>query len=630
MGIYEENISFLTERFPQLLTLIRSASTDSCRIEPAKNGSPTLVYIKDGTSYYLHSRFDPEGESTKILQKKNLSADHLVVLGLGLGYHLETIMAQKDRLSRVLLIEPELTIVGYSLHTLRWRKLLTCRDFFYVLGPDLDLLAETIHRFISIANFETLESIELPSETRLMQPFFSRAQETIQTEIKTGIYDFKTRLAESVMVPRNILQNLPWILKTRPVAQLQNAFPGVPGFIVSAGPSLDKNVLYLEKIKDRAILIAVDTALKPLLKRSIHPHFTVAGDPSYKNYLHLQGTEDRLRHFLLVETGIAHRVFRDFHDRIFTLSIGKPIVGLLERHSEPLGDIEGWGSVISIALNAAVYMGLNPIIFIGQDFSFTDSRNHCRGTTWEDDRMASAQSLDDIQRFERTSIGGDKKVMETVDIFGNTIHTSERLVLYKNFLARLVNRYAQHTPIRFWNASQGGIFSEIPYIPLVEAIQTFVYGRQPLDFNALYHLPTLNKKHNVDRLRSFLKETAAAFTAYLQTIDEALATIQTHADSPMEQTFPLIQRLESIQQEIYGNAQHGDILEMWSSAPIFYFIKSSKRIRDHELNASTIREGIDIYKTYFLNIKPLVEDIIKQFGQTSGELETLNNDERNG
>ncbi len=40
-------------------------------------------------------------------------------------------------------------------------------------------------------------------------------------------------------------------------------------FIVSAGPSLDKNVDELKKIQGRAMIMAVDTALKPLLKKKV-------------------------------------------------------------------------------------------------------------------------------------------------------------------------------------------------------------------------------------------------------------------------------------------------------------------------------------------------------------------------
>ena len=42
---------------------------------------------------------------------------------------------------------------------------------------------------------------------------------------------------------------------------------GYPAFIVSAGPSLDKNIDMLKAVKGRGMIMAVDTAIKPLLKK---------------------------------------------------------------------------------------------------------------------------------------------------------------------------------------------------------------------------------------------------------------------------------------------------------------------------------------------------------------------------
>jgi tRNA (guanine-N(7)-)-methyltransferase len=580
----------------------------------------TLVYTHNNTPYYLHSKFNPEKESLKILQAKNLSADHIVVLGLGLGYHLEKIMETKDPLSRVLLVEPDLELVGHSLHTFRWHKFLDRKDFFYVLGTDLGHLAETLHVFISMAEFEKVEFIELSSETRILSVFFTKAKETLDAEIKSHLYDFKTHLAESYMVPRNILRNLYWILKSRPITHLKNYFPGTPGFIISAGPSLDKNVLHLKKIRNRGVFITVDTALKPLLKRSLQPHFTAIGDPSHKNYLHLQGTETRLQHFIAAEAGIASQVFKDFQGKIFALSIGKPIVRIIEENSEPLGEIEAWGSVISIALDFAVYIGLNPIIFVGQDFAFTDTRNHCRGTSWEEKKIEYSRSLDDLQRFETQSIAGNRKINETEDIYGNKTFTSERLELYKNYLARLLTRYPD---VKFINATQGGIFSEIPHMPLYQAIKKFVYGKRTINFNRIRQKPTLNKRNNINRLLDFLSQTKEFFENYLTTIKEALTFLENNNDFAPAAAFPRLRQLEQLYQHLYSNIRYGEILEMWSAAPIYYFLKEYKRLRNQELNETIIRKSFEIYETYFRNIQPLVEDIIKHFKRSSGQLAKL-------
>jgi len=620
MNIYEENILFLEKQFPELLNFLQSAPEGKCKTETAKNGSLTLLYFQNQIPYYIHSKFNPQEESAKIIAHKNLSADHIIVMGLGLGYHLEKVMATKNKFSRVLLIEPEREIIKHSLKTLRWQTLLTRGDFFYVFGDSYAEITRMVHTFINIVTLDAVEYIELPSETRILKAFFGKARQVIDEEIKTNVYDFKTRMAESYMLPRNILKNLPLILNTRPVAHLKNAFPNTPGFIVSAGPSLDKNILHLKKIRDRALLIAVDTALKPLLKRSIHPHFTAIGDPSHKNYLHLQGAEKEIRHFIAAEACIAHQVFRDFQDKIFTLSIGKSMVRMMEEHSEPFGELEAWGSVISIALTLALYMGLDPIIFVGQDFAFTDTRNHCRGTSWEDDLLEYTSDLDQLQRFEKQSIAGNKRVLETRDIYGNKTFTSDRLKLYKNFLAGLVEKYPHN---RFINATEGGIFSEIPAMPLLETIQRFVYGKPGIDFSKLRGLPTLNKKENILRLLDFFQARLTFFRDYRQKVQEALALLgDIKDDSPAawDTVFPILAAVETIKNDLYADPQNGDMVEMWSPSPIYYFLKGYKRVEHRESDRSYIKESVRLYKTYFQDITPLLEDIIERFKETTESL----------
>ncbi len=612
-GVYETNVNFLQEKFPELLKLLETTPNHNCKLETAKNGSLTLSYAKDNIPYYLHSKFNPEEESIKILQKKDLNADHIVVLGLGLGYHLEKILEKKDPLARVLLIEPEIEILFQSLYRFPWHKWLKCKEFFYIFGPEVGLIGETLHQFINISAFEKVEFIELSSETRLLDVYFSKARHALEAEIKSNLYDFKTRLAESVMMPRNILNNFPLILKSRPITSLKNIFQGVPGFLVGAGPSLDKNVLYLKKIRDRALLVAVDTALKPLLARAIQPHFTAIGDPSYKNYLHVQGTEKKIAHFIVAEAGIAHRIYQDFLPHIFSLSIGKPITRLLEAHSEPLGEIEAWGSVISIALDFAVYIGLNPIIFIGQDFAFSNTRNHCRGTSWEEDKMEYTRNLDELQRFESVSIGGDRKIIETQNIYGHKTITSERLVLYKNFLARLVTRYPG---THFFNATEGGIFSEIPVIRLYDAMERFVFGKKTIHLGHLALIPTLDKEDNIKRSITFLAQKVIFFKAYQQKVVALLPLLEKSAPLVAVELVPLLQQAEQLQNDLYMDRDNGEIMEMWSAAPMYHYLKEYKSIRARQLNETTVRKGLELFANYFRNIKPLLKDIVRQLEKT--------------
>jgi len=64
-------------------------------------------------------------------------------------------------------------------------------------------------------------------------------------------------------------------------------------------------------------------------------------------------------------------------------------------------------------------------------------------------------------------------------------------------------------------------------------------------------------------------------------------------------------------------------MEMWSPAPIYHFLREFKNLRQAPLVSQTLQKMFDNYKNYFANIKPMLEDILKHFNQTSQKLKEL-------
>ena len=618
-AIYEKNLAALRLLNPPMAQALHSLEEKNYRREQSRAGQETLIYRSGGQDYYLHSRFNPEAEAQKIIQKSNLQADHIIIFGLGLGFHVKQVLMLKSRNARVLLIEPELEIVKHSLHSLEWYELFQRNDFHYFFGTDMNLLAASVEKFLHLVSFETLETIDFPPEVRFHGAFFSAARELIDNEIRTLLYDFKTRLAEDAMVPTNVLKNLRGILHSRPIKALKNRFIGKPGFIVSAGPSLDKNVLLLKKIRNRGVILCVDTALKPLLKRGIQPHFTITADPSYKNYLHLQGAAKDMAYFLVSETGIASQVYEDFKGNIFSVTLGRPIVKMIEQRIGEIGEIEAWGSVVSLALNVALYFGLEPVVFLGQDFAYTHTRNHCRGTSWEDTWLEYTRDLDLMQRKEKDSIAGAAKITELPDIYGNKTITSDRLILYKNYLAKIVSALPGKKLI---NASEGGIFKEIEQIPLHRVIRQYVYPSREIDFRVIFRIPELYYGKNKKKLLKFLRDKAKFFNSYEKKIGKLLARIE-GKEGPAEGLLPgLLAEAEELKNALYADVQDGEIVEMWSQGPIYEFLKKSGKLENAGIGdiQGMRKKLLAIFVEYFTRLRPIVANISAVMGTSMDNL----------
>jgi len=113
------------------------------------------------------------------------------------------------------------------------------------------------------------------------------------------------------------LHNVPEILAGHDVRGLTDAFAGVPAIIAGAGPSLDRVMPDLSRFADRALLIASDTALRPLLNRRLSPQLVVAVDPQPLNARHFQALPPCDKTWLVSESSIDPPVLDPFGRRTF-------------------------------------------------------------------------------------------------------------------------------------------------------------------------------------------------------------------------------------------------------------------------------------------------------------------------
>ena len=114
--------------------------------------------------------------------------------------------------------------------------------------------------------------------------------EALQQEFNTRLRDRAANLLTHFENGRTYFENAVrnFCFAGDPVAGgLFGNFEGVPLVLVSAGPSLDRNVRQLAGIDQRCFILAVDTALRPLLAAGIEPHAVMIADPSRLNAQHI-------------------------------------------------------------------------------------------------------------------------------------------------------------------------------------------------------------------------------------------------------------------------------------------------------------------------------------------------------
>ena len=193
----------------------------------------------------------------------------------------------------------------------------------------------------------------------------------------------------------------------------------IPVIIVSAGPSLMKNMQHLNDAKGKAVIVTVDHAVKTLDANGIHTDFVAKTDP--KVGTRFMSYTDAHRHRLLISAGAALDVQSEYSGRCYYFQIS-PVFFPEVAQKACLKKWNSGGSVATDVLDYFASSGFNTVILVGQDLAYDEQGfSHASGEKQEDNR----------NRFEVDGINGKKVV--TRDDWLVFIQSFEKMIrLYPN------------------------------------------------------------------------------------------------------------------------------------------------------------------------------------------------------
>jgi SAM-dependent methyltransferase len=407
--------------------------------------------LANGDWVPVHASEDPIAASAKVAERLAGSTPSLViVVGLGLGYLLDA-LEQVAPATKVLAIEPLPAITRLMLSRRDFSEWLRSGRLTLLVGPEYWGSNDAWKLFERGAY--SPPTMIAPLVAHHFKPEAQRATELTRQIVAGAKANEEARRHFAGRYLLNTIANLPTILSEGDAASLVDIFPRVPAFVVGAGPSLDRNLRELAKVKNRGVIIAVDTALRPLLHAGIRPHFVVTVDPSELNARHLQNHRDTRGVWLVAEPSINSGVFPQFRDRTFTFKVSRHQPWpWLESHGAGRGTLRAWGSVLTTAFDLACRAGCDPIIFAGADLAYTDGLQYCRNTTYEDrwrDFPTDAERRDLFKRHLDAN-----PHLEQPDVRGGSVLTTPTFVQFRDWI---VARAAEEATRQVVNATGGGI-----------------------------------------------------------------------------------------------------------------------------------------------------------------------------
>lgn len=173
----------------------------------------------------------------------------------------------------------------------------------------------------------------------------------------------------------NVRENLPEIFANPDIRGMQNMFAGMPGIVVGAGPSLDRNIDTLAKHARNYPLFCTDRAFKKLHAAGIIPHLTVCIDFQKEVADFFAGLPTR-KTILAASVKVCPAVPRlAWKQKLFFLvadsddQFTEALLNLTQRR------VMGLNAAIIVGNTAyllARFSGCNPITFVGCDLSMPE------------------------------------------------------------------------------------------------------------------------------------------------------------------------------------------------------------------------------------------------------------------
>jgi len=451
-----DNLMFLREHYPDIYAYIRNRRYDPSYMEitHSRNGQPNIMVIHQG--FPLYSRYNPEREAAEwlnTLDETVRQAEHVFFCGLGLGYHLRAFIdAFPDK--TIYLYEPDEEFFMAAIETVDLANLLDRKQIaIFAVGKDASVqrqILETALKLIKVS----FATVILPAYRKMLPQTIEKLEANLRSSVLNVISSLQTLSLFQTQWAVNIIENMEQNLKTYSFKPMRNACEGIPAVIVGSGPSLEMEFEHLRQLKGRAVIIAAGSSIQALLRRNLEPDLAVSIDPSEANFDIYRKLDLEFVPFLYFPT-IQHKIIeRATPYMMHAFLTSDPITEYLMDLTKDDPIFDSTSTVTGQAIQAALYMGCNQIVFIGQDFSYPNDRFYAAGVNHVQEEKLN-RAVQNADQFVPNVAGGMNR-------------TSKGMLALKISVEMLLDKYEFD---QYYNASPVGAMIE---------------GAKPKTLNQLY------------------------------------------------------------------------------------------------------------------------------------------------
>ncbi|MFZ4573726.1 MAG: motility associated factor glycosyltransferase family protein, partial [Phycisphaerales bacterium] len=262
---------------------------------------------------------------------------------------------------------------------------------------------------------------------------FERTFANVLRAVRTAVVTTMIQVETTV---RNLLQNAGPYALCPGIEDLTGVCAGTPAVVVSAGPSLSRNLALLADpdLRGRVVVIAVQTVLKTMLARGIRPDFVTALDHHEISRRFYEGlTRTDVEGVTLVCEAKANPAIVDAFPGAVRF-VGDQVLDdvLGDAIARQMGRLKPGATVAHLAYYFARHLGCDPVILIGQDLGFTDNQYYAPGAAIHHVWSGELNEFNTLEMLEWQRIARMKSMLRRVPAqLGGQIYTDEQMATYQ-------------------------------------------------------------------------------------------------------------------------------------------------------------------------------------------------------
>lgn len=378
--LFEANMAAIEERFPSIVNDVRSAweNRDESRYQVVETTTGHRVPFING--YYQWSRIRPRAD-TDLLADEHRADQRVTGWDLALTWGVPTDLAvsrldseRKDR--PIMLPRHDLAALTCELHCVDIREALAMENV--ILNTTLSEMRWGMRRLLIMD--DRLRRLTSPTMLQLDPVLGAELhEESFHTHLSRSMESF-TGYSRSREWTEKALLNIPTLLDQPDIHLMKNRYKGMPGVMVSPGPSLRKNIHLLPEFAKKGVICCVSHVLRRLNELGVDPDMTVAIEA---NDLAPHWVDTRVEETsIMVSENSAPGTIAQPARQFWVMHDGT--VGKWLRDENPSAPNMIASSCTQVALWALMEMGCDPIVMVGLDLSLENGKQYtdgCKGWT---------------------------------------------------------------------------------------------------------------------------------------------------------------------------------------------------------------------------------------------------------